>query len=46
MRNTPPFWVGLQIGTTTLEISLKDSQNIGHRTTLGPSYVTSGNIPK
>jgi hypothetical protein len=28
-RNTPPFLVGLQAGTTTLEISMAVSQKIG-----------------
>jgi hypothetical protein len=32
-RNTPPFLVGLQAGTTTLEISLVVPQKIGHSTT-------------
>jgi hypothetical protein len=32
-RNTPPFLVGLQAGTTTLEISLVVHQKIGHSTT-------------
>ena len=31
-RNTPPLLVGLQIGTTTLEISLVVPQNTGHVT--------------
>jgi hypothetical protein len=29
-RNTPPLLVGLQVGTTTLEISLAVPQKIGH----------------
>jgi hypothetical protein len=32
-RNTPPLLVGLQAGTTTLEISLVVPQKIGHSTT-------------
>jgi hypothetical protein len=32
-RNTPPLLVGLQAGTTTLEISLAVPQKIGHSTT-------------
>jgi hypothetical protein len=32
-RNTPPLLVGLQTGTTTLEISLEVSQKIGNRFT-------------
>jgi hypothetical protein len=39
-RNTPPLLVGLQAGTTILEISLVVSQNIGHSITRGPSYTT------
>jgi hypothetical protein len=36
-RNTPPMLVGLQAGTTTLEISLVVPQKIGHITTGGSS---------
>jgi hypothetical protein len=32
-RNTPPLLVGLQAGTTTLEISLAVPQKNGHTTT-------------
>ena len=32
-RNTPPLLVGLQAGTTTLEISLAVPQKTGHNTT-------------
>jgi hypothetical protein len=32
-RNTPPLLVGLQAGTTTLEVSLVVPQKIGHSTT-------------
>jgi hypothetical protein len=32
-RSTPPLLVGLQAGTTTLEISLEVLQKIGHSTT-------------
>jgi hypothetical protein len=32
-RNTPPLLVGLQAGTTTLEISLAVPQNFGNRST-------------
>jgi hypothetical protein len=32
-KNTPPLLVGLQAGTTTLEISLAVPQKIGHNTT-------------
>ena len=33
LRNTPPLLVGLQAGTTTLEISSVIPQKIGHSTT-------------
>ena len=46
MRNTPPLLVGLQAGTTTLEVSLAVPQKIGHSTTRGPSYTTPGIYPK
>jgi hypothetical protein len=39
-RNPLPLLVGLQVGTTTLEISLVVPQKIGH------SYSTLGNIPR
>jgi hypothetical protein len=39
-RNTPPFLVGLQACTTTLEISLTVPQKIGHSPT-GESHITS-----
>jgi len=45
-RNSPPLFVGLQTGTTALEISLDVSQKIGHCTTRGPSYTTPIHIPK
>jgi hypothetical protein len=32
-KNTPPLLVGLQVGTTTLEISLAVPQKIGHSIT-------------
>jgi hypothetical protein len=32
-RNTPPLLVGLQTGTTTLEINLEVPQKIGNRST-------------
>ena len=32
-RNTPPLLVGMQAGTTTLEISLVVPQKIGHSIT-------------
>jgi hypothetical protein len=41
-RDTPPLLVGLQAGTTTLEISLAVSQNIGHSTTIGSSIPLLG----
>jgi hypothetical protein len=45
-RNTPPFLVGVQIGATTLEVSLEAPHNIGHSTTYGRSYTTPGHILK
>ena len=45
-RNTSPLLVGLQTGTTTLEINLEVPQKIGTRSTWRPSYSTLGNIPK
>jgi hypothetical protein len=45
-RNTPSLLVGLQAGTTTLEISFVVPQKIGHSTTCGPSYTTPGHISK
>lgn len=45
-RNTPPLLVGLQTGTTILEISLEVPQKIGHWTTWGSSYTSLGHIPK
>jgi hypothetical protein len=44
-RNTPSFLVGLQAGSTTLEISLVVLQEIKHITTGRPSNTTSGHIP-
>ena len=43
-RNTPPFLVGLQACTTTLEISLAVPQKIGHSTTRRSSNTSSGHI--
>ena len=45
-RKTPPLLVGLQSGTTTLEVSLALPQKTEHNTTWGPSYTTPGHIPK
>ena len=45
-RNTPPLLVGLQAGTTTLEISLMVPQKTGHLTSRGPCYTTPGHIPE
>jgi hypothetical protein len=45
-RNTPPLLVGLQTGTTTLEINLEVPQKIVNRSTWRPSNTTLGNIPK
>jgi hypothetical protein len=44
-RNTPPL-LGLQAGTTTLEINLEVPQKIGHCIIRGLSYTTPGHIPK
>jgi hypothetical protein len=44
--NTPPLLVGLQTGTTTLEINLEVPQKIGNRSTWRPSYAILGNVPK
>ena len=38
-RNTPPLLVGLQAGTTPLEISLAVPQKIGHS-------ITPGHVPQ
>ncbi|KAL6038894.1 hypothetical protein STEG23_007722 [Scotinomys teguina] len=45
-RNTPPLLVGMQIGTTTLEISMANSQKIGNHSSSRPSHTTPGHIPK
>ena len=45
-RNTSPLLVGLQAGTTTLEISLSVPQKMGNRSTWGPSYTTPGHTPR
>jgi hypothetical protein len=48
-RNTPPLLMGLQAGTSTLEISLEVPQKIGHSTTkipvlgIHPEDLTTGN---
>jgi hypothetical protein len=41
-KNTPPFLVGLQAGTTTLEIRLVVPQKIGHSTMRKSSNTTPG----
>ena len=38
-RNTPPLLVGLQIGTTTLEISLVVPQKIGEPSNTIPGHI-------
>ena len=43
-RNTTPMLVGLQAGTTTLEISLSVPQKTGHDTSGGPCYTIPGHI--
>ncbi|KAL6085928.1 hypothetical protein STEG23_035975 [Scotinomys teguina] len=45
-RNTSPLLVGMQIGTTTLESSMANSQKIGNHSSSRPSHTTSGHIPK
>jgi hypothetical protein len=45
LRSTP-LLVGLQTGTTTLEINLAVPQKIGNSSTSRPSYTTLGHIPK
>jgi hypothetical protein len=45
-RNTPTLLVGLQAGTTTLEISLMVPQKIGNITTGRSSNTTPGHIPR
>jgi hypothetical protein len=44
--NTPPSLVGLQAGTTTLEINLVVPQKIGHSTIRRCSNTTLGHIPR
>ena len=44
-RNIPPLLVGLQVGATTLEISLAVPQKNGHGTSRGPCYILPGHIP-
>ncbi|KAL6088541.1 hypothetical protein STEG23_002636 [Scotinomys teguina] len=45
-RNTSPLLVGMQIGTTTLESSMANSQKIGNHSSYRPSHTTIGHIPK
>jgi hypothetical protein len=45
-RDTPPLLVGLQAGTTTLEISLVVPQKFGHSTTIRSSNSSPGHIPR
>jgi hypothetical protein len=45
-RNTLPLLVGLQVGTTTLEIILPVPQKIGHSIKGGWSNITPGHIPR
>jgi hypothetical protein len=46
MRTTPPLLGRLQACTTTLEISLLLPQKIGHSTTGGFCYTSSGHISR
>ncbi|KAL6049894.1 hypothetical protein STEG23_019449 [Scotinomys teguina] len=41
-RNTSPLLVGMQIGTTTLESSMMNSQKIGNHSSSRPSHTTLG----
>ena len=43
-RNTPPLLVGLQVGATTMEISLGVLQKTRHDTSRGPCYTTPGHV--
>jgi hypothetical protein len=45
-RNSPPLLMGLQAGTTTLEISLAVPQKIGHITTGTSSNTSPENYPE
>jgi hypothetical protein len=45
-RNIPPLLVGLQAGTTTLEITLAVPQKIVHSSTGRSSNTTPGHMPK
>jgi hypothetical protein len=45
-RNTPPLLIGLQTGTTTLEINLRVSQKIENSSTWRPSYTILSHMPK
>jgi hypothetical protein len=45
-RHTPLLLVGLQAGTTTLEISLLFPQKIGYNTPGRSSNTTPGHIPR
>jgi hypothetical protein len=44
-EDTPPLFIGLQAGTTILEISLAIPQKIGHNTTRRSSNSAPGHIP-
>jgi hypothetical protein len=45
-RKTPPLLVGLQAGTTTLEINLEIRHKIGNKSTRRPNNTPLGNTPK
>jgi hypothetical protein len=45
-RNTPPFLVGLQAGTTTLEVSMDFPQKIGHSLLENPAIPLLGIYPE
>jgi hypothetical protein len=45
-RNTPPLLIGLEAGTTSLEISLAVPQKMGHSSTRNPAIPLLGIYPK
>ncbi|KAL6081760.1 hypothetical protein STEG23_016842 [Scotinomys teguina] len=45
-RNTSPLLLGMQIGTTTMESSMANSQKIGNHSSSRPNHTTPGHIPK
>jgi hypothetical protein len=45
-KSNPPLLVGLQAGTTTLEIILADPQKLGHSSTRRSSNTTHDTITR